>query len=196
MKRISFTILVAALLTGCSSNESEFKEVTSTTNEMVTPETTPAPESQTQEPANSPLFDVKSIASKSEKDVTALLGKPSDTENGNWTLMPSGTKTPYVANYYAIKAGTLGVMFIDGKAARITLELVDGSGFKYPGDAAKVVAAFGIKIDPTATPNTEAANSVTYLDVDGFSQATVVQGLADKPDSVREVKVVTEEKYR
>lgn len=144
MKHVWYILAAFAVLTGCSSDpKPEFKEVVSTLNTMVKPEDNP-PAPATSPPAEAPpepKSGVPAVAGKTEADVTALLGEPAATENGEWTSMSSKMKTPFVCHTYKTDTGAISVMFSEGVAARI--EVRPSETFKYPDDVMKAMRAAG-----------------------------------------------------
>ncbi|WNF06365.1 lipoprotein [Brevibacillus borstelensis] len=195
MKRTLYTFAILALLSGCSDTQPE-------TPASAPPPTKPAEqpaapaESASTEPAPKPtaLFDILGIASKSEADVEAALGKPTETETGNWTLLPSEEKTPYVLHFYEIESGKVEALFIEGKAARISFYPKDE--FKYPDDAIKAMRAVGLAVEDGAEPDSEAPHFLNFGRVDGFFAAHVVKDLEGSPENIGYVKVITEERYK
>ncbi|MBE5396668.1 hypothetical protein HT747_16145 [Brevibacillus borstelensis] len=195
MKRTLYTFAILALLSGCSDTQPE-------TPASAPPPTKPAEqpaapaESASTEPAPKPtaLFDILGIASKSEADVEAALGQPIETEAGEWTLLPSEEKTPFTRHVYEHKAGAVAIMFIEGKAARISFE--PKGDLRYPDDAVKAMSLVGLAAGDRDAPDFEAPHYVRYEGVSNFFYVDVISGLPDSPERIREVKVVTDEKYK
>lgn len=221
MNHLLFTAAIVSLLAGCAEKEQDYKEVSSATNTIIKTEAPAAPElteevkaeiektygltKPTELPTKNvsvdvgisyaePLFNLHTIANKSEQEVTGTLGKPTEKEMGNWTLMPSKKKTPFVRNVYAHKADTIEVMFIEGKAVRIGLQPKEA--FKYPDDAEKAMRAAGLAIENGIRPDNEAPHFLQYEGIDGFLFVRVVKDLEGNPENILEVKIVTEERYK
>lgn len=199
MKRSLYILATLAILTGCSNDpKPEYAVLESTTNTMVKPEesvklaeTTPVPAPEAEPYV---LFDIMGIAGKSEAEVEATLGKPSEVEGGEWTLMLSEQKTPYKQHFYAMEYGYVKVMFIEGKAAILSVDLQE-SGLRYPDDAIKAMKAVGLTVEDGATPEREKPLYLDYGQVGGFYSVRVVKDVEGNPENVGYVKVVTEERY-
>jgi len=197
MRRLLYICGALAILSGCGAEE----PVTSTEVVVQKPEE-PAPAPVTQEAPPQPqpvLVDVKAIANKSEKEVTSLLGKPTETEKGGWTLYEhiqdgSEKKTPYIRHLYSTKGGTVAVMFIEGKAARIEVRPVET--FKFPDGAINAIRAVGLSVEDGLTPESGAPHFLDYGGIDGIYATRVVKDLEGNPENIGYVKIVTEEKYK
>jgi len=197
MRRLLYVCGALAILSGCGAEE----PVTSTEVVVSKPEE-PAPAPVTQEAPPQPqpvLVDVKAIANKSEKEVASLLGQPTETEKGGWTLYEhiqdgSEKKTPYVLNIYAHKSGTIEVMFIEGKAARISFN--PKGDLRYPDDAIEAMEIVGLAAGDRSTPDFEAPHYIRYDGVSDFFYVDVISDMPDKPERIRQIKIVTEEKYK
>lgn len=184
MKRTLYILAIFAVLSGCSNQAAE----TPPAEQSVAPVEAPADAAkETPEPA------ILGIANKSEADVEAALGKPTETETGNWTLLPSEEKTPYVLHFYEIESGKVEALFIEGKAARISFYPKDE--FKYPDDAIKAMRAAGLSVEDGAEPNNNAPHFLQYDSVEGVFQARVVKDLEGNPENIGEINIVTEERY-
>jgi len=199
MKRIIFVGLAAMTLAGCSEEPTSTAEpapapVTQKQPQEVaaTPEPPPAPAELSKV---EPLFDLHSIANKSEAEVTALLGKPTEAEAGTWTLLPSQEETPFKRHIYAHKAGNVEVMFIEGAAVRISFYPKERT-FKFPDDAIKAMRAVGLTVVDGSQPESEAPHFLDYGGIDGIYAARVVKDIEGNPENIGFVKIVTEEKYK
>jgi hypothetical protein len=75
---------------------------------------------ETEEPETvvEPLFDVKSVAGKSEEEVLAILGEPDYSEDTEFRLKGTDTKVP--AKTISFGSGSIEVFFIESTAQRIT----------------------------------------------------------------------------
>ncbi|MBG9568808.1 hypothetical protein ABE205_13985 [Brevibacillus agri] len=199
MKRAWYILAAFAVLTGCSSDpKPEFKEVVSTLNTMVKPEDNPpAPAPPTSPPTEAPpepKFSVPVIAGKTEADVTALLGEPAATENGEWTSMSSKKKTPFVRHTYKTDTGAISVMFSEGVAARI--EVRPSETFKYPDDAMKAMRAAGLTVEDGLEPESEDPHFLDFGGVDGVYAVGVGKDLEGNPEKIGYVQIVTEERFK
>jgi hypothetical protein len=75
-------------------------------------------ELEEQEPEEETLFDVKSVAGKSEEEVLAILGEPDYSEDTEFRL--SGSDTKVSAKTIVFGGGSIEVFVIDDTAQRIT----------------------------------------------------------------------------
>jgi hypothetical protein len=140
------------------------------------------------------LFDTMGIANKSEADVEALLGKPVETETGEWTLHRPEEKTPFTRHVYETETGKIDVMFIEGKAARIEVKLKEA--FKFPDDAIKAMRAAGLTVRDGLEPESGAPHFLDFAGIDGVYAVRVVKDLEGNPENIGYVKIVTEERYK
>ncbi|MCM3592488.1 hypothetical protein M4D58_17855 [Brevibacillus borstelensis] len=189
MKRTLYILAIFAVLSGCSDQAPE----TPPAEQAAAPVEAPADASE-EKPEPTVLFDILGIANKSEADVEAALGKPTETETGNWTLLPSEEKTPYVLHFYEIESGKVEALFIEGKAVRI--EFYPKSTFKYPDDAIKAMRAAGLSVEDGAEPESEAPHFLDFGGIDGMYAVRVVKDLEGNPENIGYVKIVTEERYK
>lgn len=202
MRRSLYILASLAILAGCSSDpKPEYKVLESTTNTMEKPEesaslaeSTSAPTPEVSKPAAEPQSTVKSIAGKSEADVTALLGKPTATENGEWTSLSTEEKTPFVRHTYKADTGEISVMFIEGVAARI--EVKPAGTFKYPDDAIKAMRAVGLTVEDGLAPERENPLYLDFGRVDDFYNVRAVKDVEGNPENVGYVKIVTEDRFK
>ncbi|MGN7468831.1 hypothetical protein [Brevibacillus sp. SAFN-007a] len=197
MKRAWCILATFTLLTGCSSDpKPEFKEVVPTLNTMVKSENNPpAPAtSPSAEEPRKPKSGVPAIAGKTEAGVTALLGEPASTENGEWTSMSSKKKTPFVRHTYKTDTGVITVMFSEGVAARI--EVRPSETFKYPDDAMKAMRAAGLTVQDGVEAENEGAHFLDFGGVDGVYAVRVGKDLEGNPEKIGYVKIVTEERFK
>ncbi|WP_409178533.1 membrane lipoprotein lipid attachment site-containing protein [Brevibacillus fortis] len=207
MRRSLYILGALAILTGCSSDPNpvltEEEQMNAIADELglkrpgetVEPNTHLSGDfghSFAQPTAPSP--SISSVASKPEADVTALLGKPTATENGEWTSLSTEEKTPFVRHTYKADTGEVSVMFIEGVAARI--EVRPSEAFKYPDDAIKAMRAAGLAVEDGATPERENPLYLDYGQVDGFYNVRVVKDVEGNPENVGYVKVVTESRFK
>ncbi|EST55676.1 hypothetical protein T458_06845 [Brevibacillus panacihumi W25] len=193
MKRSLFILAILTLLAGCSDQPPE-SSVTST--EVKTVEPSPpavAPEAPTETPATSE-FSVKSIAGKSEADVTAMFRVPYATETGEWTLLSTEEKTPFVRNDYETPVGAVSVMFIEGIAARI--EVKPTTALKYPDDAIKAMQAVGLAVEDGKAPERENPLYLDYGSLGGLYNVRVVKDQEGNPENIGYVKIVTDDRYK
>lgn len=195
MGRIAYIFALIAILTGCSAEELAKTESPAPPQPQETvAQPVPAPPQSGTQPASEPDKSAMSIAGKSEADVEALLGKPTETETGEWTLMPSEDKTPFVRHVYAAEIGTVDVMFIEGKAARI--EVKPKETFTFPDDAIKAMRAAGLTVEDGLEPESGAPHFLDFVGIDGVYAVRVVKDLEGNPGNIGYVKIVTEERYK
>lgn len=195
MRKTLYILAAVVILAGCSAKEPEHTQPAAAPTaqepaKTAEPAQSPAPEP----PKPDMLVDITALAGKDEKAVEAALGKPAETETGNWTLMPSEQKTPFTRHVYEHKAGAVAIMFIEGKAARISFE--PKGDLHYPDDAIKAMSLVGLAAGDRGAPDFEAPHYVRYEGVSNFFYVDVISGLPDSPERIREVKVVTDEKYK
>lgn len=189
MKRTLYTLAIFAVLSGCSDQAPETPPAEQAAAPVEAPTDTASDASE-----EKPEPTVLEIANKSEADVEAALGKPTETETGNWTLLPSEEKTPYVLHFYEIESGKVEALFIEGKAARISF--YPKSTFKYPDDAIKAMRAAGLTVEDGAEPESEAPHFLDFGGIDGMYAVRVVKDLEGNPENIGYVKIVTEERYK
>lgn len=188
-KRILYIFAALAILTGCSVEEA------SDENDLVIVKSASETVDSAQHGSSNSLpIEVSKFAGKPESDVTALLGKPTATENGEWTSLSTEEKTPYVRHTYKTDTGEVSVMFIEGVAARI--EVKPTETFKYPDDAIKAMRAAGLAVEDGATPERENPLYLDYGQVDGFYNVRVVKDVEGNPENVGYVKLVTESRFK
>ncbi|WP_103108744.1 hypothetical protein [Brevibacillus reuszeri] len=137
---------------------------------------------------------VKAIAGKTESDVSTLLGKPTATEDGEWTVVSTDEKMPYLRHTYKTDIGEISVMFLEGVAARI--EVTPAETFKYPEDAAKAMRVVGLAVEDGLTPDNEAPHYMQYNNVDGFYYVNVVKDLEGNPENISYVRVITDRLFK
>lgn len=200
MKRPLYIFVALTILTGCS----EFKDTNGNLESLPESLKQSIESGRTNEHAKSaeaspkttsePQSTVKSIVGKPEADVTALLGNPTATENGEWTSLSTEEKTPFVRHTYKADTGEVSVMFIEGIAARI--EVRPSEAFKYPVDAIKAMRALGLTVEDGATPERENPLYLDYGQVGGFYNVRVVKDVEGNPENVGYVKVVTESRFK
>jgi hypothetical protein len=171
---------------------SQEEEVKPVSTEKVKEE--PKKEEPTAEESIKPVFNVKEVANKSEEEVNNLLGQPNETETGKWTLLDTEEKVDYRMNFY--QDGQIEIMFIDGKAVRVRLNISPEEYFK--GDELnKNLAYVNLPIVELETNGLEGKLERGYKkDFEGFYEVEIGQWLESDDESDGFVKVVTEEKYR
>jgi hypothetical protein len=154
----------------------------------------PNNEESTAEESIKPVFNVKEVANKSEEEVNNLLGQPNETETGKWTQLDTEEKVDYRLNFY--QDGQIEIMFIDGKAVRVRLNISPEEYFK--GDELnKNLAYVNLPIVELETNGLEGKLERGYKkDFEGFYEVEIGQWLESDDESDGFVKVVTEEKYR
>lgn len=189
MKRSLYILAILTLLAGCSDQPPE-SSVTSA--EVKTAE--PSPPAAAPETPATPEFSVKSIAGKSEADVEAMFRVPYATETGEWTLLSTEEKTPFVRNDYETPVGAVSVMFIEGIAARI--EVKPTGALKYPDDAIKVMQAVGLAVEDGKAPERENPLYLDYGSLDGLYNVRVVKDQEGNPENIGYVKIVTDDRYK
>ncbi|MFA4137043.1 MULTISPECIES: hypothetical protein [unclassified Brevibacillus] len=200
MKRSLYILAVLVILTGCS----EFKDTNGNLESL--PESlkqsielgsTDEPAKPVEAPpktASGSEFTVKSIAGKSEADITAMFRVPYATETGEWTSLSTEEKTPFVRNSYETPVGALSVMFIEGVAARI--EVRPSEAFKYPDDAIKAMRAVGLTVEDGLKPERENPLYLDFGRVDDFYNVRAVKDVGGNPENVGYVKIVTEDRFK
>jgi hypothetical protein len=154
----------------------------------------PKKEESTAEESIKPVFNVKEVANKSEEEVNNLLGQPNETETGKWTLLDTEEKVDYRMNYY--KNGQIEIMFIEGKAVRVRLNISPEEYFKGE-ELNKNLAYVNLPIVELETNGLEGKLERGYKkDFEGFYEVEIGQWLEPDDEGDGFVKVVTEEKYR
>jgi hypothetical protein len=121
-----FAIIIFAVVANGTDDEEEAvsKEPAKETSAPVQKEgeaiqdDTEKAESEKQETEEKPIFDVKSIAGKSEEEVLAILGEPDFSEDTEFKLSETDTKVP--AKTIVFGGGSIEVFLIEGTAQRIT----------------------------------------------------------------------------
>ncbi|MED1802927.1 hypothetical protein [Brevibacillus porteri] len=197
MKRSLYILTVVAILTGCGP---EFKDTNGTMpNELKASVEQEHNTSAVKSESSTPESDLSSItiseiAGKPEADVTALLGKPTATETGEWTSLSTEEKTPFVRHTYKADTGEISVMFIEGVAARI--EVRPSEAFKYPDDAIKAMRAVGLTVEDGVAPERENPLYLDFGRVDDFYNVRVVKDVEGNPENVGYVKIVTESRFK
>ncbi|MEK5068057.1 hypothetical protein [Sporosarcina sp. FSL K6-1508] len=115
-----------------------------------------------------PIFDIKDVAHKTESEVTDLLGKPFDTEEGDFSL---DVDSPiYTLNYY--KDGKIEVMFIEDKAVNVILNLSEEEYFSGE-DAKGNLEYLNLTVTDLEKPLIEGQTSVGAYNIDGFHRVEV-----------------------
>jgi hypothetical protein len=148
-------------------------------------------EEPTAEESIKPVFNVKEVANKSEEEVNNLLGQPNETETGKWTLLDTEEKVDYRLNYY--KDGQIEIMFIDGKAVRLRLNISPEEYFKGK-ELNKNLAYVNLPIVELETNGLDGGLEKGYKQgFEGFYEVEIGQWAGSDEGFV---KVVTEEKYR
>lgn len=182
MKNILLAISIIILLSSCTISEKT--EVDSPAPNKL-PTESPKKEVVMPSSSISPIFNVKEIVGKDEKQLDKLLDKP---KIGN--LRAEDRNQESVTNYYVTKAGNTSVTFIGGKMAQISVELQDD--FKYPDDANKAMRTLGLQAENLNTTNGNLKEYIRYSGIDGFYAIKVYSGMPNKPERIREVKIVVD----
>lgn len=148
-------------------------------NSSAEPEKVEEPE----EPAVEAVVDIFKIADKSESDVAAVLGEPTMSETGTFTLN-TGSKTDTISNTYA--DGT-EITFIDGKAVRITV---------YPPDGSPVengAALIGLSNEQAKSPYYDSLEDYSWKDNTEFYS---IQAFNNGDGTISYIYVITDEAYQ
>jgi len=179
MKNILLAIAMITLLSGCTISEK---------TEIIPQAPTTLPlESPKKEVVMSPasnipvIFNIKEIVGKDEKQLDKLLEKP---KKGNLRVEDPQS----ITNYYATKAGNIGVTYIGEKMAQISVELQDD--FKFPDDVIKAMKTLGLQAENLNATNGNSKEYVSYSDIDGLYAIKVYSEMPDKPERIREIKIV------
>lgn len=135
------------------------------------------------------VFDVQQVARKSEQEINKLLGEPTNTEKVKWTNLDTMIKADAKMNYY--KDDKIEIMFLDGKAHRIRLNLTEQEYQK--GDKMKNNLAYiGLPVVELEKPKSS-AQIAFYAKISGYYEVSIGDWVGTKEGSVL---VVTESKYR
>ncbi|MFF0830416.1 hypothetical protein ACFYU8_26090 [Brevibacillus sp. NPDC003359] len=196
MKRSLYIIASLAILAGCSEfkdTNGNLESIPDSVKKSIEAGDAPS-KTDTPAPSNESSFDLKAIASKPEADVTALLGKPIATENGEWTSLSTEEKTPFVRHTYKTDMGEMSVMFIEGIAARI--EVKPAGTFKYPDDVIKAMRAAGLAVEDGLEPKSNAPHFLDFSGSDGVYAVRVVKDLEGNLENIGHVKIVTESRFK
>lgn len=151
-------------------------------------------ELETKESKVSEIFNIKDVALKSEDEVNQVLGAPSDTETGKWGLRGTGTgtdwdKVDYKMNYY--KEDKIEIMFIEGKAVRIRLNLNENEYLK-EDELKENLAYVGLPVVELDPPVNEVQKAFYVKNLEGIYQVQIGEWVGTKDGYVL---VITEEKY-
>lgn len=183
MKNILLAIAMITLLSGCTISEK---------TEIIPQAPTTLPlESPKKEVVMSPasnipvIFNIKEIVGKNEKQLDKLLEKP---KIGN--LRDEDHIEQSITNYYETKAGNIGVTYIGGKMARISVKLQDD--FKYPDDVSNALKTLGLQAKNLNAMNGYPKEYISYSDIDGFYAIKVYSEMPDKPEMIREINIVVD----
>ncbi|MEJ8548780.1 hypothetical protein [Brevibacillus borstelensis] len=218
MKQIAYLLVAIAILTGCSTEKTQPQDASNNKTVSIpehqtaketpvpnaseaagTPEGSGMPSAESEpgqiENAATGLFDIKLIAGKSEEEVSAVLGTPIQSENGERTLLSTEKLVPYRQNDYTVGIGTISVMFMDEKAVRIKLSIEKGAPYKYPDDMLKVMEALGLTVNPASPPAKKDAVSASFTYVDGFYLLQMKSDSPENPSHLGEVVLITEDLY-
>jgi len=219
MKQIAYLIVAIAILTGCTTEKTQpqdvFAQRTASVQGQQEAKETPVPD--TAKPGANPeqgtgaaaagsepgqienaatgLFDITLIAGKTEEEVSAVLGTPIQSENGERILTSTEKQMPYRQNDYTVGIGTISVIFMDGKAVRIKLSIEKGAPYKYPDDIMKVMGALGLTVNSAGVPAKKDAVSASFTYVDGFYLLEMKSDSPDNPGHLGEVVLITEDLY-
>jgi hypothetical protein len=121
-------------------------------------------EPEKQETEEKPLFDVKSVAGKSEEEVLAILGEPDFSEDTEFRISGSDTKVP--AKTISFGSGSIEVFLIEGTAQRITYTPVESISAK----SKKILEVVGLS---KGSPDNTNDFQDEWLDKDGFYKVQV-----------------------
>jgi hypothetical protein len=127
-------------------------------------ENTEKVEPEKQETVEEPLFDVKSVAGKSEEEVLAALGEPDYSEDTEFRISGSDTKVP--AKTISFGSGSIEVFLIEDNAQRITYTPVESISAK----SKKILEVAGLS---KGSPDNTNDFQDEWLDKDGFYKVQV-----------------------
>ncbi|GED33525.1 hypothetical protein P9G84_10290 [Brevibacillus centrosporus] len=140
------------------------------------------------------LFNVKMITSKTEVEVTKMLGVPYSSETGKWTSPSTERTMPIVRNLYESPVGAMSVMFIDGIAARI--EIKPTEAFSFPNGAIQAMRAVGLTVLDDAELESGGPHFLDFIGIDGVYAVRVVSDLEVDPDSIAYLEIIAEERFK
>jgi hypothetical protein len=191
---VSLTAIGVIAATISEDNEVSLEEESKPVSAEKVKEEPATKEESTAEESIKPVFNIKEVSNKSEEEVNNLLGQPNETETGKWTLLDTEEKVDYRMNYY--NDGQIEIMFIDGKAVRVRLNISPEEYFKGE-ELNKNLAYVNLPIVELETNGLEGKLERGYKkDFEGFYEVEIGQWLEPDDESDGFVKVVTEEKYR
>lgn len=141
------------------------------------------------------IVDVSKIAGKSQAEVNKLLGKPLKTEKFDFEMGPNFTPLPVTMNYYLEmlegEMGRVEIMFVDGGAQRIQVNLIGNEYYK-DDERNKNLAYAGLQVIELDPPVNEVQKVSIKDNVFGFHRVSAADWLGTDNGNV---EIITKEKY-
>jgi hypothetical protein len=207
-KLLPILVVSTVLLTGCMSIESTDTVLNTSNNELETEKSEDQRKEKVQEspkeadiptepelPTLNPIINVTDIARKSLEDVEIILGKPVYSEDINFGMGPDLKKAPVTLSYYIeMLEGDLGrveIMFVEGKAQRIRVNLIGEQYIK--DDKSRNFEYLGFQGIVLEKPKSEVQRARYARDTKGFYSIEVNDWLGTDDGTIL---VITEEAYR
>lgn len=167
-------------------DEQEKPAAEPTTSETQTTEQPAPTDPVVEEPMPEPAVKITDIIRKSESEVAVVLGQPDSREEERWHYADS---EDYVSNCFkcSYKNGLVEVFYIEGVAARITVNVTD---MDYENDAA-IMNSLGL---PTDRIYVSGSNfSKVWQGVEGIYEITAFNNR--DTDKVNYIYIITDEMY-
>lgn len=136
-----------------------------------------------EEPAVETVVDIFKIADKSEREVAAVLGEPTMSETGTFTLS-TGEKIDSVSNTYP---NGEEITFLQDKAARITIYPPEGS------DVKNGAALIGLSEDQAKSGYYDNVENWSWKDNTEFYS---IQAFNNGDGTISYIYVITDEAYQ
>lgn len=142
-----------------------------------------------------PFIMVEDIVGKSQYEVNKVLGKPIKQEKFDFELGPNFIEMPVTFNYYLEmlegEMGRVEIMFVDGGAQRIQINLVGDEYYKDEERNENLPYA-GLPVIDLYPPVTNIQSAHYKEDAFGFHRVTAADWLGTKNGNV---EIITKEKY-